>query len=127
MSQYNASGHKGYKATAALAKGVLVKIANGEVVVSAAATDKSIGVTTVASDAGEMTDVRLLSAQGTSRYVAGGNIAVGDLLVATAAGKVVALTQAAAGAQPTSVVVGRALEAAVSGDLFEAEVVTFLA
>jgi len=127
MSQYNASGHKAYKATAALAKGVLVKLASGEAVVSAAATDKSIGVTVVAAGAGEMADIRLLSAQGTSRYTAGGNIAVGDLLVAAAAGKVVALTQAAAGAQPTSVVVGRALETAVNGDLFEAEVVTFLA
>lgn len=127
MSQYNTSGHKGIKATAALAKGILVKITSGEVVVSGAATDKTIGVTTAAVGAGELADIRLLSAQGTSKYTAGGNIAVGDLLVAAAAGKVVALTQAAAGAQPTSVVVGRALEAGVSGDLVEAEVITFLA
>lgn len=127
MSQHNVSGHKGYKATAALAKGVQVKLSSGEVVVSTAATDKTIGVTNAAVGAGEVADIRLLSAQGTSLYTAGGNISAGDLLVAAAAGKVVALTQAIAGAQPTSLVLGRALESAVSGDLFEAEVVTFLA
>lgn len=126
MSQYNVSGHKGYKATAALAKGVLVKLSSGEVVVATAATDKVIGVTTAAVGAGEMADIRLVSAQGTSKFTAGGNIAVGDLLTGAAAGKVVLATQAAAGAQPTSVIVGRALEAGVSGDLIEAENLSFL-
>lgn len=126
MSKYNASGHKGYISTADIAKAVLVKLSSGQVVVATAATDKVIGVTTQAASAGEIVDVRLLSAQGTSKYTAGGTVAVGDLLVATTAGKVVTATQATAGAQPTGVVVGRALEAAASGDEFEAEIAHFL-
>lgn len=126
MSQYNASGHKGYIATAALRAGVLVKLSSGQVVVATAATDKIIGSVVNEVDAGDMADVRLLSAQGTSKMRAGGNVAVGDLLTSDADGEVILATQAAAGAQPTSVIVGRALEAGADNDLIEVENLCFL-
>lgn len=126
MSQYNASGHKGYKATAALTKGTVVKLASGEVVVSTAATDKSIGVVVADVVAGEMADVRLFSAQGTSKVRAGGNVSVGAYLVADADGEAIAATQAAAAAQPTSFVFGQALEAGADNDLIEISNVSFI-
>lgn len=55
---------------------------------------------------------------GTVRLKAGGTIAAGALLQLTATGTVI--TDAATGAR---VIVGRAMESAVSGDLFEAIVI----
>ena len=119
MSQYNAGGDKGYVATAALGDGVIVKIASGEVVVAAAATDKFIGVTVGAVGAGETANVRLRSAEGTIKVKAGGTVAVGDYVTSNASGQAVTATAAAAGAVPTSEVLGVAVEAGVSGDLIE--------
>lgn len=120
MSQFNTSGHKGFVATAALGEGVLVKLSSGQVVVSTAATDKSVGVTTHSCEAGEVVDVRLLSAQGTTKFKAGGNVAVGDLLASDADGEVVATTTA------THRVVGQALEAGVDNQMIEALTCNFV-
>lgn len=113
MSQYNASGHKGYKATAALAKGLIVKLTNGEAVPAAAATDKFIGVTAAAASLGAVADVRLRSAQGTLKVLAGGNIAVGDYVTANADGKAVATTTVG------QEILGMALEAGAANDFVE--------
>lgn len=113
MSQYNASGHKGYKATAALVAGTIVKLASGEVVVAAAATDKFIGVVVADVGAGEMADVRLRSAQGTVKVRAGGNVAVGDYVTSDADGEAVATTTVG------QEILGLALEAGVDNDLIE--------
>jgi hypothetical protein len=113
MSQYNASGHKGWKATAAIARGLAVKIASGEVVVATAATDKIVGVTTRAVTAGDVADVRLRSAQGTSVVKLAGTVAVGDAVTSNGAGALITTTTAG------NQVVGIALEAGVTGDLIE--------
>ena len=113
MSQYNASGHKAYKATAALVMGTIVKIASGEVVVATDANDKFIGVTAADVGAAELADVRLRSAQGTIKVRAGGNIAVGDYVTTDADGEAVATTTEG------DEVLGMALEAGVDNDLVE--------
>ncbi len=113
MSQFNTSGSKGYTATAALTDGVIVKLSAGNVVVATAGTDLSIGVTVGSAAIGTVANIRLRSAEGTSKVQAGGTIAVGDAVTATAAGK--ALTTVTAGNQ----VFGYALEAGVSGDFIE--------
>lgn len=114
MSQSQYSGSKGFKATAALGTGILVKLSSGEVVVATAATDKIIGVTENSCDAGEVVSVRLLSSSGTIKVKAGGNVAVGDLLTSDADGEVIATTTAG------NRVVGQALESGVDNDLIEA-------
>ena len=113
MSQYNASGHKGFKATAALTAGTIVKLVNGEVVVATDDNDKFIGVVVADVGAGEVADVRLRSAQGTVKVRAGGNVAVGDYVTTDADGEAVATTTV--GAE----VLGMALEAGVDNDLIE--------
>lgn len=114
MSQYNTSGEKAYIATSALGDGVIVKLSSGQVVAATAGTDLIVGVTVGAVGAGEVANVRLRSAQGTIKIKAGGTIAVGDAITATTAGAGIATTTA------THKVVGVALEAASSGDIFEA-------
>lgn len=113
MSQYNSSGHKGYVATAALREGVLVKISSGEVVVATAATDKIIGVTTNACEAGETVDVRLVSAQGTSKVRCGAAVAVGNFLTSDADGEAINTVTA------SDRVVGQALEVGADNGFVE--------
>lgn len=113
MSQFNASGSRGYVANIATANGVIVKLSSGKVVIATAGTDKSIGVTENSAAAGETASIRLRSAQGTIKVVAGGTIAVGDAVTATTAGK--ALVTTTAGDQ----ILGYALEAGASGDFVE--------
>lgn len=113
MSQHNESGNKGYVATAALADGIAVKIASGQVVVATAATDKIIGVTLGAIAAGETGTIRLRSGAGTAKVKLGGTVAVGDAVTSNGAGALI--TTVIAGNQ----VVGQALEAGVSGDIIE--------
>lgn len=120
MSQFNVSGSKGFLATAALGEGILVKLSGNEVVVATAATDKIIGVTSNSCEAGEVVDVRLLSAQGSSKFKAGAAVAVGDLLTTDADGEVIATTTAG------NRVVGQALEAGVDNDLIEALTCNFV-
>lgn len=113
MSQFVEGSNKGYVATAALADGIIVKLASGNVVVSAAATNKFIGVTVGAIAAGETGTIRLRSTAGTLKVKTGGTIAVGDRVTSDAAGKAVATTTAA------DEVLGMALEAGVTGDFIE--------
>lgn len=114
MSQSQYSGSKGFHATNAISgAGYAVKLSSGQVVVATAGTDKIIGVTEDSAAAGEVVSVRLRSAPGTVKVKAGGTIAVGDLVTATTAGKLIATTTA--GDQ----VVGMALEAGASNDLVE--------
>ncbi len=113
MSQWNEGGSKGWVATSALADGVCVKLASGQIVIATAATDKILGVTVGAVVAGETGNVRLRSAQGTMKVKLGGTVAVGDSVTANASG--VCITTVTAANQ----VVGQAVEAGVSGDFIE--------
>lgn len=121
MSQYNVSGHKGYITTAAIARGLAVKLSTATVggqtvpvvVPAAAATDAIIGFTNEAASAGAVVDIRLRNASGTSVVKAGATIAVGAKLTSTASGTMI--TTSTAGNE----IVGIALEAGVTGDFIE--------
>lgn len=113
MSQFNDGNSKGYIATAALSKGTIVKIASGEVVAAALATDKAIGVVQDDVDAGNTASVKLRNGSGTYKVIAGGTIAVGDYVASDASGHAVATTTA------NDEVVGLAVEAGVDNDLVE--------
>lgn len=113
MSQYNVGGDKGFIANADLSAGTIVKLSAGKVVAATAGTDVSIGVLTSDVKSGQTADVRLRSAEGTVKVLAGGTIAAGEKVTATTAGKALKTTTAG------NEVLGVALEAAVSGDLFE--------
>ena len=113
MSQFVEGSNKGYVANAAIGRGIAVKISSGQVVVATAATDKIIGVTVDKAAALETATVRLRSAAGTAVGKAGGTIAVGDKVTANGSGQLI--TTVTAGNE----IVGMAVEAALSGDLFE--------
>lgn len=113
MSQWNEGNSKGFISTGALAQGVIVKIASGEVVAGAAATDALVGVTSDAVSAGNTVSVKLRSGAGTAKVIAGGTIAVGDRVTSDGSGHAVATTTAG------DEVVGIALEAGVDNDVVE--------
>lgn len=126
MSQSNYSGSKGFKATAALSRGFLVKLVNGEVVVATAATDNILGIVENDVKAGQVASVRLINAQGTAQVKLGGTVSGGSsVLTSDGAGRAIASTAAAAGAVPSSRVVGLALEDGVSGDIVEIELQSY--
>lgn len=87
-----------------------------KVVVAAAATDKLLGVLQNKPKAGEPALVRVL---GTSKVVAGGAVAQGDFVTSDGAGKAIATTT------DKNVVIGMALEAAATSDIFEILMVHF--
>lgn len=103
-----------FLAGAAIGANKIVKFsADGTVIESTAATDISIGVAPdydIAS--GENAPIRLA---GIALCKAGGTVAIGSLVVSGAAGVAVA---GAAGAGVNNQIIGRALQAAVSGDVF---------
>lgn len=114
---YESSGQKAFNTGATDFTGKqfsAVKLSSGALALAAAATDPVIGFLLDEGTPGQNVMVRLLSAQGTVNAVAGGAIAANAVVGVNASGQVVALTQTAAGAQPTQVAVGRALEAAAS-------------
>lgn len=124
MAVENVGRSKTYKAGADLRtkKNFLVKqSADDTVVLAAAATDIVVGVVGNKANTGELVEVIRAASGSTFKVVAGGTITRGARLVSDAAGKAIVATQTAAGSQPTAQSFGRALQAAVSGDIFEAE------
>lgn len=120
---YESSGQKAFNTGAVVFTGnqfYAVKLSSGALALAAAATDPVIGFLLDEGVAGQNVMVRLLSAQGTVNAVAGAAIVANALLSVNASGQVVTAVQSAAGAQPTQVVVGRALEAAAgAGQIIE--------
>jgi hypothetical protein len=91
--------------------------ASKTVVLSSAATDKSIGVTDgSASAAAQAVPVCV---GGEHDVIAGGSISAGDFLVPDSAGDVVAVTL---GTTTVNIAIGRALEDAVDNDIFKAAI-----
>lgn len=84
-----------------------------QVVPATAATDKLIGVNMSKPKALDYADIRLRSAMGTLQVVAGGTIAIGDPVTSNSSGQ--AITTSTTGHQ----ILGYALYAAASGDIFE--------
>jgi hypothetical protein len=86
--------------------------ADGDVEVGEGATDLLVGVLQNTPDSGEQATYRFL---GTSKVIAGGTVAIGDWVTTDANGKAVATTT------DGNITIGRALQAAVSGDIFEVQ------
>jgi hypothetical protein len=86
--------------------------ANGKLEVAEGATDFIVGVLQNTPESGQMATYRFL---GTSKVKAGGTIAVGDWVTTDASGEAVATTT------DGNIVIGRALEAAADGDIFEVQ------
>lgn len=86
---------------------------SGNLALAAAATDPIVGVIqNNDGGSGAMATYRFL---GTSKVIAGGSISIGDLVTSDSAGKAVATTT------NKDIVIGRALEAADSGDIIEVQ------
>lgn len=100
--------------------------ANNKVVLATAATDEILGVLEHPAKLGETVSVALTNGNGTFKVKTGANITKGAYLTTNGSGLAVAATQAAAGAQPTTRVFGRALATSVSGDIVEYEKKDFL-
>lgn len=86
--------------------------ADGEVEVAEGATDLIVGVLQNKPESGEQAVYRFL---GTTKVKAGGAISVGDWVTTDASGEAVATTT------DGNIVIGRALEAADDGDVFEVQ------
>lgn len=113
MSQYVETPTKTFTAGAAIGKHILVKLSSSKLAV-AGATEQPIGTLEDESFAdGDVRAVRLLSAQGTIKCVAGAAVAEAAVVYGIAAGKVDDVAD-------SNVRVGIALEAATAdGDIIE--------
>lgn len=86
--------------------------ATGKAEVAEGATDLILGVLQNKPNTGEAALYRFL---GTAKVIAGGSVAIGDWVTTDSAGKAVATTT------DGNITIGRALEAADSGDIFEVQ------
>lgn len=116
MSQFVKSFSKSLVSAADLSAnaGYIAKLdTSGNVVLAAAATDNIVGV--IEDGAGASGTAVSYQFLGTAKVKAGGTISIGAWVTADSAGKGVATTT------DKDVVIGRALEAAVSGDIIEVQ------
>ena len=97
-----------------ITKGQPVKLSSGKVVACAATTDRAIGLAQNAASSGDAIEVALPGGGGFG--AAGGTIAEGNLLGFNSSG----LLQKVASA--SDIVIGQAMESAVSGDIFSVNV-----
>ena len=97
----------------------IVKLnSSGAIVNVSATTDPAIGILYNCPDATGTADVLSFNQQGSGKVVAGGTISLNALITFNSSAQAVAATQTAGGSQPSVLVFGRALEAAVSGQIF---------
>ena len=116
MSNQNEGNNRTFKAAAdySAKKYYIMKVSASNVVtLASAATDALVGILMNEPESGANADVKMRSAAGTGRVIAGGTVAVGALVTTDSAGKAIATTT------DGDEVLGRAMEAAVSGDIFE--------
>lgn len=92
--------------------------AANSIVLAAAGTDKSIGILQNSPKAGGTANVRMRSGGSTAQVIAGGTVNIGDPVTSDSSGHAVVTTTA--GHQ----ILGYALYAAASGDVFEIELST---
>ncbi len=86
--------------------------ASGDIEVAEGATDLLVGVLQNAPTSGEQATYRFL---GTSKVKLGGTVAIGDWVTTDSAGKGVATTT------DGNIVIGKALDAGVDGDIIEVQ------
>ena len=91
---------------------------SGQVVPSAASTDKHIGVIQNTPTSGDTADVLLINQMGTGKVQVGGAVNIGDYLTADSSGHAVATTTGG------DIIIGMALTAATSSP--SAQVVEYL-
>lgn len=105
-----------YLAGGIIAKGKVVKKGSDDkhVAVCSAATDKMVGLMQNASSAAE--DVVEVAVSGGAKGLAGGTIAMGDLLTANSDGELIATTT------EDDRVIGIAMQDAVDGDIFAVKI-----
>ena len=115
MAEMNATGHKSFTTSAAVAQWARVKLEAGGTVVTAGLAEKEIGVATrEAFASGDIIDVQMVSAPGTVKMIAIEALAVAAPVYTETSGKVQDTAQA------TSYLVGIALNAAAAdGDIVE--------
>lgn len=117
MSQFVKGFEKSFKSTNDLSTKqyyiVKVDTSNAQsVVLAAAGTDPIVGVLQNKPAAGKMANVQIL---GTAKVIAGGSVTRGDLVTSDSNGKAVTTTT------NKDVILGRALDTAASGDVFEVQ------
>jgi hypothetical protein len=118
MASHSQSRVQSFKATAAMARGLAVKIgADSEhMSVASAATDKIMGISNSApSAADEMMEVCLQG--GGAKGKLGGTVAAGDFLTSDASGKLIATTT------ENDRLIAMAMEAGAADDLIAVEVI----
>jgi hypothetical protein len=125
MAVQNLGPSKTYKAgadfTAKLWR-IVKQSADDTVVLASAATDKVVGVIANKAKSGELVEVIRFNGGVTFKVVLGtGGATRGAFLVADANAAAVIATQQTAGQQPTSMIIGRALQAGSAGDIIEVE------
>lgn len=116
MSQHNPDQVLSFQSAGALAARVIVKLNTTaeQVVVAADATEPLVGVSYDKATAADQT-VGVI-ASGTAKVIAGGTIARGAFVTGTTSGHAAATTTA------EDYYVGIAMQAAVSGDIFEVKI-----
>lgn len=117
MAQYQEGNHIAFKATSDLStkQFYIVKLDSTEnvAVLASAATDKLIGVLVNKPKSGETMDVYARNASGTGKVIAGGDVTIGSYITSDGNGKAIVTTTAG------NAILGVALEAAASGDIFK--------
>ena len=96
------------------------------VVPATANTDPVIGILYNCPDATGTADVMSINQQGSAKVTAGGTITLNALVTINSSGQAVAATQTTAGSQPTVQLIGRATEAAASGQVFTIQTLNYL-
>ena len=118
MSVVNESNHRGWDAGADLSAAAdtykTVKFdGNGDIVLGAATSDNIIGILENSPELGDTAEVRLISASGTGKVRAGGNVSVGDMLTQNSTGRAIATTTTG------HKVFGRAISAGATDEIIE--------
>lgn len=117
MSQMNEGPTRGFVSTNDLSAKQYFIVKRGsaanDVILADAATDALVGILMNKPTAAQNATVRLLNAQGTCKVKLGGTVAVGAWLTTDSAGKAISTTT------DGDEIVGKALEAGVSGDIIE--------
>jgi hypothetical protein len=90
-----------------------VTATDNHVALATSATDKIAGVVQTATASGDVADIVLRNAQGTYKVLAGGTIHVGDYLTTNSSSVAIATTNSG------DILIGQAMQEAVSGDIFE--------
>lgn len=116
MSSHQEPKITGFKAGAAISKGMAVKLSSGKVVKTAAATDRAVGISQSAPTAdGDMVEVAMPGGGGLG--LAGGTISAGNLLGYGTDGKLIKVGNA------SDIIIAQAMEDAVENDVFEVQVI----